>query len=129
VHVTESGVVAGRIKVSELRSSGEIAGEIDADEVHLSGRVRDKTIVRAKRIEVNLAPADGSGGVLFGDCDLEVGEAPDKQAIVAAAAGARAASPPQATPVAEAPASPELATEASGGRKGRKRGDERTAER
>jgi cytoskeletal protein CcmA (bactofilin family) len=132
VHVSDTGVVAGRMVVNELHSTGEIAGEIDADEVHLSGRVRDKTIVRAKRIEVNLAPADGGRGVLFGDCDLEIGDVPDKQAIIAAAAGARVAGPAQVAAVAEpAAVSQEVAPEASGagGRKGRKGRDERSAER
>jgi len=127
LEVSSSGVVAGKVKVGELRSSGEIGGEIEADEVHLSGRVRDNTVVRAKLIEVDLAPADGRGGVLFGDCDIEIGEMPDKSAIIAAAAGARASSPAAGDAAA---VSQELAPEATGAsRKSRKHGGERTAER
>src|SRR5438105_704935 len=63
LQVSDSGVVAGRIKVGQLHSSGEIAGEIEADEVHLSGRVRDQTVVRAKLIEVNVTAVEGRSGV------------------------------------------------------------------
>jgi cytoskeletal protein CcmA (bactofilin family) len=125
VHVSETGVVAGKIKVGELHSSGEIAGEIEADEVHLSGRVRDKTIVRAKQIEVHLTAADAAGGVLLGDCDFEVGEVPDKAAVIAAAAGARNGAP---APRPEAAVAQELPADGTASRKARKQA-ERAAER
>ena len=38
VEVTETGVLSGKAKVTELRSRGELAGEFDADIVELSGR-------------------------------------------------------------------------------------------
>jgi cytoskeletal protein CcmA (bactofilin family) len=82
VEVTETGVVTGRLKVTSLRSSGELAGEIHADEMQLSGRIRDKTILRAKFLEVKLEPA--GGGLAFGECEIEVGELPDKAAAIAA---------------------------------------------
>lgn len=72
--IAASGAVHGKVKVDDLRSQGEIAGEFDADLVQLSGSVKDNTIVRAKSLEVKLAPANGKLQVVFGDCTLEVGE-------------------------------------------------------
>jgi cytoskeletal protein CcmA (bactofilin family) len=110
VDVAESGVLSGRAKVKELRSRGELAGEFDADSVELSGRVHDKTIIRANSLEVKLQRSDGRLEVTFGECELAVGEAPDKATAVreAASGGAR----PMAQPngggevTAEAEASP-----------------------
>jgi cytoskeletal protein CcmA (bactofilin family) len=71
--VSPSGAVHGRIKVGEIRSQGELAGEFDADLVQLSGTVRDNTVIRAKSLEVKLAPPNGKMQVVFGECELEVG--------------------------------------------------------
>ena len=97
VEVTESGVLSGKAKVTELRSRGEIAGEFDAKVVELSGRVRDKTIIRAESLEVKLRRDEGRIEMVFGDCELAVGEAPDKAKAVAAA---RANGQAKAKPVA-----------------------------
>src|SRR5678816_2846254 len=78
VEVTESGVVNGKAKVTELRSRGELAGEFDAEMVVLSGRVRDKTRIRAQTMEINLKREDGRVEMVFGDCELAIGDAPDK---------------------------------------------------
>ena len=82
LNVSTSGAVQGRIKVGEMKSHGEIAGEIDADVVQLSGKVKDNTIIRAKSIEVKLAPANGKMQVVFGECELDVGDAPRKADIL-----------------------------------------------
>jgi len=88
VEVTESGVLSGKAKVTELRSRGELSGEFDAEMVELSGRVRDKTIIRAKSLEVSLQRAEGGIEMVFGDCELAVGDAPDKaQAVREATSG------------------------------------------
>lgn len=72
--VSASGAVHGHVKVGEMRSEGELAGEFDADVVQLSGTVKDNTVIRAKSLEVKLAPANGSKmQVIFGECELEVG--------------------------------------------------------
>jgi cytoskeletal protein CcmA (bactofilin family) len=71
--VSPSGAVHGKIKVGEIRSQGELAGEFDADVVQLSGTVRDNTVIRAKSLEVKLAPPGGKMQVIFGECELEVG--------------------------------------------------------
>ena len=85
VEVADSGVLSGKAKVTELRSRGEIAGEFDAKIVELSGRVRDKTIIRAESLEVSLRRTDGRIEMVFGDCELAVGDAPDKAKAIAAA--------------------------------------------
>jgi cytoskeletal protein CcmA (bactofilin family) len=102
VEVTETGVLSGKAKVTELRSRGELAGEFDADVVELSGRVRDKSVIRAQSLEVSLAREGGRIEMVFGDCELAVGDAPDKARAVREASGrkeARAAAPaPLAAP-------------------------------
>ena len=85
VEVTETGVLCGKAKVTELRSRGELAGEFDAKLVELSGKVRDKTIIRAESLEVSLKRSEGRIEMMFGDCELSVGDAPDKAKAVAAA--------------------------------------------
>jgi cytoskeletal protein CcmA (bactofilin family) len=85
VEVTETGVLCGKAKVTELRSRGELAGEFDAKVVELSGRVRDKTIIRAESLEVSLRRSEGRIEMVFGDCELAVGDAPDKAKAIAAA--------------------------------------------
>ena len=84
VEVTETGVLSGKAKVTELRSRGELAGEFDAQVVELSGRVRDKTIIRAESLEVSLRRSEGRIEMVFGDCELAVGDAPDKAKAIAA---------------------------------------------
>ena len=81
IHVTASGVVAGKVKVSELRSDGEIAGEFEAETVKIAGRVRDKTVIRARTLEVALSREAGTE-VTFGDCELAIGDEPNKQAAI-----------------------------------------------
>jgi cytoskeletal protein CcmA (bactofilin family) len=80
--VSPKGAVHGKVRVDELVSEGEIAGEFDADVVRLSGVVKDNTVVRAKSLEVKLAPASGRMQVVFGECALEIGDAPTRDAAV-----------------------------------------------
>ena len=74
--VSPSGSVKGRVKVGEVQSQGEIEGEFDADTVRLAGRVRDKTVLRAKVLEVKLATDGGKMQVVFGETELAVGDNP-----------------------------------------------------
>jgi cytoskeletal protein CcmA (bactofilin family) len=108
VEVTESGVLSGKAKVTELRSRGELSGEFDAEVVELSGRVRDKTVIRAKSLEVSLQRAEGGIEMVFGDCELAVGDAPDKAKAVREATAPRK----EAAPVAATPGGGEIVAEA-----------------
>jgi cytoskeletal protein CcmA (bactofilin family) len=116
--VTATGAVAGSVKVGVIECEGELAGHFEADVVKLSGRVRDNTVIRAKSLEVKLAPEKGMLQVVFGECNLEVGDMPSKEAALSDAqaraaslgapyepAPAPAAEPPQAPASAEAEAS------------------------
>jgi cytoskeletal protein CcmA (bactofilin family) len=85
IHVSATGVVAGNVKVKELRSDGEVAGEVEAEVVRISGRVRDKTVIRARSLEVSLSTQKGGMQVVFGECELAVGDEPNKEAAIAAA--------------------------------------------
>ena len=78
MNVSSSGAVHGRAKLDQFQSEGEIAGEFTADTVQLSGVVKDKTVIRARTLEVKLASKDSKHQVLFGECELEVGDAPGK---------------------------------------------------
>ena len=80
--VSPTGSVSGKVKVDRLISQGEIAGEFDAEAVNLSGTVKDNTVIRAKTLEVKLAPATEGNRlqVIFGEVALDVGDAPSKEA-------------------------------------------------
>jgi cytoskeletal protein CcmA (bactofilin family) len=96
--VSATGAVHGKVKVDEMRSQGELAGEFDADVVQLSGTVKDNTVIRAKSLEVKLAPASGKMQVIFGDCTLDVGDSSAKVAERDAAKGSAKAPSPSAAP-------------------------------
>ena len=76
--VSPSGAVHGRAKVGELTAEGELSGEFDAGVVALSGIVKDKTVIKAKTLSVKLSSESGKLQVMFGECDLEVGDPPPK---------------------------------------------------
>jgi cytoskeletal protein CcmA (bactofilin family) len=77
--VSGTGSVKGKAKVGEVHSQGEIEGEFDADTVRLAGRIRDNTVIRAKSLEVKLT-SDNKMQVIFGECELAVGDAPSDDA-------------------------------------------------
>ena len=93
LEVSATGSVKGKIKVEQIVCDGEMSGEFDADVVRLSGVVHDESIVRAKSLEVKLAGANGQKNVTFGSCSLEVGELPDKEAIIRASRDGRSLRP------------------------------------
>jgi len=74
--ISHSGAVHGRVKVGSVRSEGEIAGEFEADHVELAGSVKDNTVIRARSLEVRLATEHGRLQVIFGECELSVGDEP-----------------------------------------------------
>ena len=74
--VSASGAVHGKAKVGAVRSEGELSGEFDADSVELAGTVRDNTVIRARSLEVKLAASRGKLQVIFGECELSVGDEP-----------------------------------------------------
>ncbi len=113
IHITPSGVVAGVVKVKDLRSAGELAGEVEADTVQISGRVRDRTVIRARSLDVSLSVTKGGMQVVFGECELAVGDEPNKEAAIAAAlAPAAGATAPGATdPTKPTPAKPAAGAE------------------
>jgi cytoskeletal protein CcmA (bactofilin family) len=82
LQVSATGSVHGKVKVGQMESQGELSGEFDADVIQLSGSVRDKTVVRAKSLEVKLAPTTGKMQVVFGECLIDVGDTPNKEAAV-----------------------------------------------
>jgi cytoskeletal protein CcmA (bactofilin family) len=103
--VSATGVVHGKVKVGMVRSQGELAGEFDADSVELAGMVRDNTVIRARSLEVKLASTRGKLQVIFGECELAVGDEPTEHDQV---------EPPALAEEKPAlPASPMLAQEAS----------------
>jgi cytoskeletal protein CcmA (bactofilin family) len=78
VEVASSGSIRGTVKATTIRSRGELSGRFEADEIELAGRVLDDTVIKAKALQ--LAP--GASGIVFGACQLEIGEAPDKAQAV-----------------------------------------------
>ena len=108
IHITPSGVVAGVVKVKDLHSAGELAGEVEAETVQISGRVRDRTVIRARSLEVSLNVTKGGMQVVFGECELAIGDEPNKEAAVAAAL-----SPPASGEAAKLPGKPGVAPAAA----------------
>jgi cytoskeletal protein CcmA (bactofilin family) len=116
VEVTDGGALSGKAKVSELRSRGELAGEFEAEDVDLAGRVRDDTVIRARALVVAPGRPDGEPQVVFGECEIQVGDAPSKQQAVdealaanrpqSAGGPAAAASPPSDSTAPELAAVP-----------------------
>jgi cytoskeletal protein CcmA (bactofilin family) len=92
LEVTETGVVAGQVKVKELRSRGELGGRFEAHDVVLSGRIRGETLIVAHALEVIAAAT-----ITLEDCELRIGEPPTKEQAVRAALAppAAAASRPE----------------------------------
>ena len=74
--VSKSGSVHGRAKVGSVRSEGELSGEFDAETIELAGSVRDNTVIRARSLEVKIASERGKLQVIFGECELSVGDEP-----------------------------------------------------
>src|SRR4051812_8247219 len=74
--VSPSGAVSGKARVGELQAQGELSGEFDADVVQLSGKVQDRTVIRAKTLSVQLSSESGKLQVVFGECELAVGDPP-----------------------------------------------------
>jgi cytoskeletal protein CcmA (bactofilin family) len=109
--VSASGAVHGRAKVGAVRSEGEISGEFEADRVELSGRVRDNTVIRARSLEVKLERARGLQ-VMFGECELSVGEAPTEHDREREAEAAQAAMPAPLPAMIEMPAAAAVPAEA-----------------
>jgi cytoskeletal protein CcmA (bactofilin family) len=106
--VTATGAVHGRAKVGSVRSEGELSGEFDADSVELAGRVLDNTVIRARSLHVRLGSERGKLQVIFGECELAVGDEPvervvtPQEAAVSPAPLAAVPAPVEAPP-AEAP--------------------------
>lgn len=111
--VSATGSVAGTVKVGSIESEGELSGDYEADVVRLSGRVLDNTVIRAKSLEIKLAPEKGKMQVIFGDCGLDVGDMPSKEQVLSQALAGPVPSAdakvqePSPAPVAEVAAAPE----------------------
>jgi cytoskeletal protein CcmA (bactofilin family) len=91
--VSTTGSVHGKVMVGELHSEGRLAGEFDAEMVQLSGSVSDNTVIRAKSLEVKLASANGKMQVIFGECELDIGEGAAKEAAETKTKSARPPAP------------------------------------
>ena len=83
VEVTETGALSGTVKAGLLRSRGALGGHLEAKEIDLGGRILDQTMIRAGELAVALA--DGEAGAQFGDCEIVVGEEPDRDRAVSEA--------------------------------------------
>ncbi|OJY17867.1 MAG: hypothetical protein BGO98_09245 [Myxococcales bacterium 68-20] len=77
--VATSGTVSGKVKAGELKSDGAIAGEFDVEKVQLSGSVKDNTVIKARSLEVKLTATNSKMQVVFGECELEVGDQPSRE--------------------------------------------------
>ena len=74
--VATTGTVSGKVKAGELRSEGTLSGDFDVEKVQLSGVVKDNTTIRARSLEVKLSMPTSKMQVVFGECELEIGDPP-----------------------------------------------------
>jgi cytoskeletal protein CcmA (bactofilin family) len=112
--VSASGAVHGRAKVGSVRSQGEISGEFEADSIELAGVVRDNTVIRARSLDVKLATSRGKLQIIFGECELAVGDEPtEADHLVQPAQAEVALAPAEMVAAAPVAALPEAAPEAS----------------
>jgi cytoskeletal protein CcmA (bactofilin family) len=88
LHVSSTGRVSGTVKVREMLSEGVLEGEFEADIVCLSGKIKDKTVIRARSLDVKVTSSSGGIEMVFGECQLEVGEVTPKQTALAEARSA-----------------------------------------
>src|SRR5690606_34219442 len=105
LYVSATGALHGRAKVGTIRWDGALSGELEAEHLELAGRVLDQTVIRARSLQVNLASDSRRLQVVFGECELSVGDEPaerelEAEAPVAAEAAAEAEAEP---PIAAAP--------------------------
>ena len=77
--VTTTGIVQGNIKAERWSSRGVLSGNVDAGDLFLSGSIGSKTVIKAKNLEVKLAPDQGRMELTIGECTLDVGEEPTKE--------------------------------------------------
>ncbi len=110
--VSSTGAVHGRAKVGAVRSEGELSGEFDAESVELAGKVKDNTVIRARSLSVKLGSGEGKVlQVIFGECELSIGDEPTEMDAVEPAKAARASEEPAAAQ-GDAPAPEGVAAEA-----------------
>jgi len=77
--IGRSGALLGGIKAEKVHFRGTLSGNVEAGEVFLAGVVRSNTVIKAKRLEVKLGSDKGQLEVRFGECKLEVSDAPVEQ--------------------------------------------------
>jgi hypothetical protein len=82
VTIATSGTVSGAIKAKRIRSQGTLSGSVEANDVFVSGTVKSNTTIVAKSLEVRLSPERGKLQVTFGECTLDVGDEPTKEAAL-----------------------------------------------
>jgi cytoskeletal protein CcmA (bactofilin family) len=81
--IGRSGALLGGIKAEKVHFRGTLSGNVEAGEVFLAGVVRSNTVIKAKRLEVKLGSDKGQLEVRFGECNLEVSDAPlEQEALV-----------------------------------------------
>ena len=80
--VASTGTVSGKVKAGELKSEGSIAGDFDVEKVQLSGSVKDNTVIKAKSLEVKLTTSASKMQVVFGECELEIGDQPTREKVI-----------------------------------------------
>ncbi len=85
VEIAEKGFVTGTVKAAEVISRGEIYGQIEAENLELSGKIRDGTVIRARSLDIKVGRQGPREPIQFGECELWIGDEPNKAAAIAKA--------------------------------------------
>jgi cytoskeletal protein CcmA (bactofilin family) len=86
--INRSGALSGNIKADKVHFRGTLSGNVEAGEVFLAGIVRSNTFIKAKRLEMKLGSDKGLLEVKFGECNLDVNDAPLEEESSSASAAA-----------------------------------------
>lgn len=66
VTITHSGEVKGNVEAKTIVCKGSAAGVLEADTIELSGSIAQNTVVRARRLNLNIESTSGRIELAFG---------------------------------------------------------------
>jgi cytoskeletal protein CcmA (bactofilin family) len=85
IEIAEKGFVTGTVKAAEVVSRGEVYGLIEAENLELSGKIQDGTVIVARSLDIKVNRLGPREPIQFGECELSIGEEPNKAAAIAKA--------------------------------------------
>lgn len=66
VTVTDSGALQGNVEAQTIACRGSVSGVLEADTIELSGTIARNTVIRARRLNLNIESTSGRIELAFG---------------------------------------------------------------